>query len=225
MKVNKKIVIGGALLVVLLVVAYLGIMRDFDARSYTRAILNQHFSGDVAEAAKMIKGTSEEELSQQYEDRIRSFVETNVTVGVEMDEEMQEKYVTCCKEIFADMEFEVQEAEKISREEYKVPVSYKASDVFEKYHDLVSGVTEKLLSKAEKGEYKGSLDEIKVQIQKEFLDGSYEALEAAYDTMEYAEAETMTFTVKKDESGAFGMNADEIKDFTAKIMKLDEIPD
>lgn len=225
MKANKKVVIGGVLLVALLVVACLGVMRDFDAQSYTRAILNQHFSGDVKEAAKLIRGTSEEELSQQYEDRIRSFVETNITVGVEMDEEMQEKYVTCCKEIFADMEFEVQEAEKISREEYQVPVSYKTSDVFENYHELVGGVTETLLSKAEKGEYKGNLDEIKAQIQKEFLDGSYEALETAYETMEYAEEKTVTFTVKKDESGAFGMNADEIKDFTAKIMKIDEIQD
>lgn len=225
MKVNKKVIIGGVLVAVLLVVAYLGISRDFDAQSYAKAILNQHFSGDVEAAAKMIKGTSEEELYQQYEEGILSFVESNVTVGVEMDADMKEKYIACCKEIFATMKFEVQEAEKVSKDEYHVPVSYEASDVFEKYIVLMENVTNALMEKTEKGEYKGNVDEINAQIRKEFLDGSYEALEAAHDSMEYAEAETVTFTVKKDESGLFVMNEDEIADFIVKIMKIDEIQD
>lgn len=225
MKINKKIVIIAVIFAALLGVAYLGVFREFDAQSYTRAILNQHFSGEMEEALEMIDDVTEEELYQQYEDGVKSFVENNLIAGVEMDSEMKDKYIACCKEIFASMKFEVQEAEKISSEEYQVPVSYEAADVFEKYIVLMEDVTNALMEKTEKGEYKGNVDEINAQIQKEFLDGSYEALETAHDTMEYAEAETVVFHVTKDESGAFEMNADEITDFIEKIMKLDEIQD
>lgn len=225
MKLNKKAVISIVACVLLAVVAWIGIFREFDAASYTSAILNQHFKGEVKNAASMIEDMSEEELQKQYEDGVISFVENNLIHGVEMDDELKAKYISVCKEIFAKMKYEVGEAEKISREEYKVPVTFNSSDAFMKYIAFVEDVTKGLQDKVEKGEYKGKEDEINAQLRKEFLEGSYDALVKACEEQEYSESETMIFTVKKGENGLFGLNEAEITDFLMKIMRLDEIQD
>ncbi len=223
---KKKIVIGASVAAVVaitfLAIVAVGMFRDFDAQKYVRAILNQTFKGDVEETVAVIDADAEE-LLEQYEDSVRAFVENNVTTGVEMDEEVKEKYVVLCKEIFASMKYEVKEAEKINKKEYRVPVEYQTTDIFNKFTTSLAAESARLKDKANKGEYQG--EDINLQMQNEFLTNSYELLKNAASEAEYSQPETMVFVVKADENNLFAMEEGQIIEFIMKIMGLDAIQD
>ena len=112
------------MIIVLVGIVCIGLLRDFDAQGYVRAILNQRFLGDVTEAEEILEDTSKKELLKQYDEGIESFVSDYITNGVEIDSELEKKFVDLCKEIFGAMKYQVNEAEKISRKEYDVSVEF-----------------------------------------------------------------------------------------------------
>lgn len=205
--------------------ACLGIFRGFDANGYVSAILNQTMRGEVDEARRITEGATEATLRAQYEEGIRSFVTNSILSGVEATDEIEEKYVATCKKVFADMKFEVGNAEKISKNEYHVSVTYQPSDVFVKYMASIEGERTRLKTKAENGEYRGTLEEIYAKMGEELLNNSHTYFEEAYETMEFAEGKTMVFKVKKGESGLFEIEETQITAFLVKILGLDEIQD
>ena len=212
-----------AVIVVLVGIVCMGLLRDFDAQGYVRAILNQRFQGDVTEAEEILEDTTKKELVRQYEEGIENFVAAYITNGVEMDETLEQKFVELCKEIFGSMKYQVNEAEKISRKEYDVSVEFEPADVFPQFIASIQTESENLKQKAENGEYKGTKEEINVQMQNEFLNRSYELLEAAYQNMQYKDTETIVFKVKSNENNVFSMNEEEISALITKILRLDEI--
>lgn len=213
------------LIIALGTVASFGIFRSFDARGYVEAILDQTMKGEVEEALKMTDGTTELALLMQYEEGITSFVQENIISGVEVGEELEEKYKETCKKVFADMKYEVQDVEKISKNEYRVLVTYQASDVFAKFIASTTTEATRLKEKVEDGEYRGTVEEINAQMQKDFLENSYAYFQEAYDTMEYGEEKTMVIKVTKGENGLYELNEAEITQFLVKILGLDEIQD
>lgn len=212
-----------AVIVVLVGIVCVGLLRDFDAQGYVRAILNQRFQGDVTEAEEILEDTTKKELVRQYEEGIENFVAAYITNGVEMDEALEQKFVELCKEIFRSMKYQINEAEKISRKEYDVSVEFEPADVFPQFIASIQTESENLKQKAENGEYKGTKEEINVQMQNEFLNRSYELLEAAYQNMQYKDTETIVFKVKSNENNVFSMNEEEISSLITKILRLDEI--
>ena len=223
MKSKKGTVAIIAVIVVLVGIVCMGLLRDFDAQGYVRAILNQRFQGDVTEAEEILEDTTKKELVRQYEEGIENFVAAYITNGVEMDETLEQKFVELCKEIFSSMKYQVNEAEKISRKEYDVSVEFELADVFPQFIASIQTESENLKQKAENGEYKGTKEEINVQMQNEFLNRSYELLEAAYKNMQYKDTETIVFKVKSNEKNVFSMNEEEISALITKILRLDEI--
>lgn len=199
-------------------------VRDFDAQGYVNAVLNQHYQGTVNEMAKFVN-LSTEELYEQYEDGVVSFVQNNITSGVEMDETLEQKYIALGKEIFMIMQYNVTKAEKISSKEYNVPVEYQTMNIFANFIELVHVESQKIYDKVEKGEYTGTVDEINKQMQEEFLNNAYDCLKQAYQEVAYEEKETMIFKVKENEEGLFVIDEEQIYDFTTKIMGFDEIQD
>lgn len=224
-KTESRIALAVVIGIALLVVVLFGIFRDFDAQGYVEAILSQTFKGEVESVVEMTKETTEEELLAQYEESIRSFMTSNITGGVEMNEEMQQQYVALCKEIFKSAKFEVKAAEKISRKEYKVPVEYQTSDIFQQFNAAVKAEWDRLVQKVDNGEYKGTEEEISAQMQKEFLENTYQLLETANKEANYSEKETLVFTVKKGTSNLYTINDGQVQELVVKIMGLDEIQD
>ena len=226
---DKKVIIGasigGAVLITVIVICSV-LFSDFQAQGYVKAILNQTFTGDVNAAAQMTEGATEKELYAQYEENINSFVEANVLSGIEVDEELKQKYVDVCKKIFKDMKYEVGEEKQADGGAYVVPVTYRPSDVFSKFHAAIQQERQTLYTKVENGEYQGETqEEINGQMQTEFLNNACALFEQAHETMEFGEEETMDFTVKKGEKGLYQLNAEEIGQFLMKIMRLDENQD
>ena len=216
---------AGFVAIAMITVACTWIFRDFDASGYVKAVLDQHFHGEVAEAAQFVEGKSVEELYAQYEDGVTSFVKNNITSGVEIGEDLEQQYVELGKDIFSIMHYTVKDAEKISSKEYNVPVEYQTMNVFPIFIELVQQESVKIKEKAEAGEYQGSLEEINAQMQEEFLEQSYICLRQAYREVRYEMKETMIFKVTKNEEGLFVIDQNQIHDFTTKILGLDEIQD
>ena len=91
MKSKKGTVAAIAVIIVLVGIVCIGLLRDFDAQGYVRAILNQRFLGYVTEAEEILEDTSKKELLKQYDEGIESFVSDYITNGVEIDSELEKK--------------------------------------------------------------------------------------------------------------------------------------
>lgn len=215
---------AGFVAIAMITVACSWIFRDFDAQGYVNAVLNQHFQGDISTVSEYVDKTPEE-LTAQYEEGVASFVNNNITSGVEVDEELEQKYIELGKNIFSIMQYSVKEAEKISSKEYNVPVVYQTMNVFPTFIEQVEAESVRIKDKVEAGEYQGTLEEINAQMQEEFLNNAYICLNYAYREVRYEAKETMIFKVTKNEDGLFVIDESQIHEFTSKIMGLDEIQD
>lgn len=216
-------IVFGIGLILLGIIVYVGIFREFDAKGYVDAVLAQYLKGDMTLAEEVFEDTESQVLKEQYESSIRSFVESNITSGIEMDEERKAAYVDLCKTIFSNFTYEVQEAEKIDRSQYQVPVTYHPVNLFELFQEGLAAEQARLSQKVEKGEYQGSVEEIKQQMQEEFYTNAYQLFEEAYKNVEEGAQETYVFSVVKNENGDFEVEESQITEFIAKIVNIDEI--
>lgn len=225
MDIKKKKLIAGIAVVLVIAVfgalACLGLFREFDAKGYVSATLSQTLKGDVEAAVEMTEGATKEKLLAQYEESVASFVKNSIISGVEVEPELEGKYVALCKKIFASMKYDVQEAEKVSNEEYRVEVKYQTTDIFQRFVTLVNEESARLKGLVEKGEYKGTVDEINAKMQADFMNNSYALLEQAFEAMEYGEEETVVLNVKKGENDLYSLSEEEITQFITKILNLD----
>jgi hypothetical protein len=161
-------------------------------------------------------------MKKQYDENVAAFVENNITGGIAVDEEMNEKYTALCKDIFKAMKYKVKNVEKVSGDEYKVTVEYQTANVFDTYMEMAAQEAGKILEKAQRGdEYRGTPEEINAQMQQEMIANDYTVLESAYQNVQYDGKETFVFTVKRGENEAFALDSAALSEFLAKIMNLD----
>ena len=224
---KKNIIIGaGAAAVVIIVVgllAVLGVFRSFNPEGYVKAVLDQSLKGEVKVASQLMEGTTEDQLLAQYEAGISSFVKNSIASGVELEDELQGKYVDLCKKVFGAMKYEVKEAKDVKDGGYEVTVSYKPANVFTNFITKIGEENARLTEKVENGEYRGTLEEINSQMQKDFMTNAYTLFEESYGAIEYGEEETYVFTIVKDAEGMYDLDEAQISEFITKILNLDEI--
>lgn len=224
---KKNVVLGvvisvaAVLFIVFGTLACLGVFRGFNAQGYVSAILDQTFKGEVEHAANIMEGTTEEELLAQYEAGIESFAKNTILQGAELDKELEEQYIDLCKKIFDKMKYSVQEAEKVSDNEFHVPVTYQPSNVLQLFVASAASEVERIDAKKEKGEYRGTLEEIEAKMKAECLTNWCTMLEDAYDKMEFGEEETVVIKVIKGEDELYKLEESAITQFLVKILSLD----
>lgn len=215
-------VIAGVVAISVGIIVASGLVRKFDPKDYVEAVLEQTLKGDVKAASQLMAGATTETLEEQYEAGIKSFVKNSIAGGIELDEELEGKYVELCKKVFASMKYEIKDAKKTNKG-YEVTVNYQPSNIFENFITKIGEENARLLEKVENGEYRGTLEEINSQMQKDFMNNAYALFEECLKQAEYAEKEEFVFAVEKDEKGMHGVQESQISDFIKKIMKLDEI--
>ncbi len=199
------------------------IFRGFDVQGYAEAVLNQKLKGETAGLLEFVGGTTQEDLFEQYETEITSYVDSNILSGIDVNEQQRETCVSIVKKIFSSLKYEVDEAQKVSSDVYQVSVTYRATDVISRFVTLAGEEYQRLSEKADDGgEYKGTDEEISVQMQEEFLNNACTLLEQAYKTMEFGEQQTMTFTIKKGSDGIYKIDNEEIIEFVEKITGIAE---
>ena len=217
---------AGAAAVVIIVVGLLaafGVFRGFNPEGYVKAVLDQSLKGEVRVASQLMEGTTEDQLLKQYEAGITSFVKNSITSGAELDDELQGKYIELCKKVFGAMKYEVKEAKDSKDGGYEVTVSYKPANIFTNFIAKIGEENARLTEKVENGEYRGTLEEINSQMQKDFLTNAYTLFEESYSAIEYGEEETYVFTIVKDAEGMYDLDEAQISEFITKILNLDEI--
>lgn len=213
--------VAGAIVLILGVLAVLGVFHRFNPEGYVKAVLDQSLKGEVKMAAQLMNGTTEETLYKQYEAGITSFVKNSIANGVEMDQELETKYVALCKDVFSAMKYEVKEAKDVEDGGFEVTISYQPSNVFTSFIAKIAEENQRLAEKVENGEYRGTLEEINSQMQKDFLTNAFTLFEECYKTMEYGENETYVFNITKDEQGMYDLDEGQISEFITKILDLD----
>lgn len=224
---KRNIIIGTiiSVLAVLFIVfgtlACLGVFREFNAQRYVSAVLDQTFKGDVEDAVEMIEGATEEASYAQYEAGIESFVKNTFLNGSEIDSELEAQYIDLCKKIFAKMEYSVQEAEKVKDGEFDVPVTYRPSNVLQLFVTSATSEVARIEEKKEKGEYRGTYEEIEAQMKEECFINWCTMLEEAYNNMEFGEEQTVVLKVVKDEDGLYKLEESAITKILGKILSLD----
>ena len=223
---KRNMLIGaGAAAVVIIVVgllAVLGVFRGFNPEGYVKAVLDQSLKGEVRVASQLMEGTTEDQLRAQYEAGITSFVKNSIASGVELEDELQGKYVELCKKVFGAMKYEVKEAKDTKDGGFEVTVSYKPANVFANFITKIGEENARLTEKVENGEYRGTLEEINSQMQKDFMTNAYTLFEESYSAIEYGEEETYVFTIVKDAEGMYDLDEAQISEFIVKILNLDE---
>ena len=227
---SKKTV--GIIVGIVVVVAALGLVavkgarRDFNAGGYVNAILDYTFKGKSEEAVNLFEEGALAHLENQYETNITTFVDKNITGGIEVDDGMRDKYIALCKDIFQAMKYQVKGVEKVNGDEYKVTVGFQAADIFPVYRNAALQEAAKIMEKVENGEYQGeSTEEINLQMKQDTINNDYELLGGAYENVQYGKEEEMIFTVKRGEDGVFAIDGASLSEFIRKILSLDEIRD
>jgi len=224
---KRNMIIGaGAAAVVIIAIGLLaafGVFRGFNPEGYVKAVLDQSLKGEVRVASQLMEGTTEDQLLKQYEAGITSFVKNSITSGVELEDELQGKYVELCKKVFGAMKYEVKEAKDTKDGGFEVTVSYKPANVFANFITKIGEENVRLTEKVENGEYRGTLEEINSQMQKDFMTNAYTLFEESYGAIEYGEEEAFVFTIVKDAEGMYDLDEAQISEFITKILNLDEI--
>ena len=100
-----------------------GCGSKFDARGYTKALLDLNFQGESAGALEYVDGVTKEDLMQQYQAFIDQFVETNIASGLELPETKRQNFAQLVSTILTTMRYDVKEAKESGKREYEVPVS------------------------------------------------------------------------------------------------------
>lgn len=224
-KVWSKKVIGicialAVILIGILVYFFTQDEKDFDAGKYVNTILDYTFKGSTKEPRGMFDTEALTQLENQYQTQITGFVDSSITCGVEMDEEMKNKYIVLCKDIFKSMKYHVKSTEKINADEYKVTVEYQTADIFQNYMIATQQEEQRVQEKVDRGEYQGTQEEIELQLKNEVIQSYYELLNTAYKGAQYAEKAEMVFTVKRAEDDKFALDNAQLSDFIEKIIGL-----
>lgn len=200
-----------------------GLLKGFDAEAYTDAVLKQRLAGDTKAIAGLTEDMSKEELTAQYEEEIQTFVAGYITKDVAMGEELTEKYTALCSEIFKNLKYETGEAEKKEKNTYDVKVDIYPTDTFVIFSEKLKHPADEMVQKAENGEYKGTEEEIKAQMQREFLEYSYTLLEESCEEAQNGKKQTIVLTISNKEEKGFAVEEESFSNFLTAILRLDEV--
>ena len=221
MRMIKRAV--GFIAAMVLILSAAGCLAENEPDEYVKAVLDLRMQGNADELVKMVKDKNRTELLGEHNDGILAFTEVYITGGMDMSESMNAQYAELCKEIFLAMRYSVKGYEEQSKGQYEVTVEITTADVFETYLPKLALESERLLTKAQNGEYEGSKEQINDQLQQEFTYSAYDLLEESYLNMEYKEKRTVTIPVTEKEKGEYRISEDDIWSFVVKLLLLDAI--
>ncbi|MBS6194707.1 MAG: hypothetical protein KH828_03885 [Clostridiales bacterium] len=192
----------------ILLAALAGCSKDkFDASAYATALLDAEYKGNFDEYAKL-SGLDAEELASRYEETIANLVsldagDSTVAPGNEtIPPQMHQDYTDLWKNVLKKTDYKVTETEKTSDTSYKISLETRQMN----FHSLSGEIlTEKLM------EYYAS-STIDPEADTEFsqLQFMLESYQEALEDLTYADPETVTLTLSKEENSSFTISDEEL---------------
>lgn len=199
-----------------------GCKKELKASEYVQANLDLTFQGEI-EGAKAFVDATDSELEKMYDNGIYAFVEEHLTGEVDDEGKYTDYFAYLVKEIFMAMRYQVEEAEEINADTYKVNVNYNPVNVFAIFIEEVAVLSTELEERLESGYYEGTDEEQKELMLIDYMEASYALLGNAYLQMEYGETETYTFTVTRKEANMPELESGEMNEFIEYILALDKL--
>jgi small nuclear ribonucleoprotein (snRNP)-like protein len=228
-KKKKNIIIIsiiGVVFVAALGLVGMKVFQGFSAKKYVDAVLDQNVNGEVGSIVGMTKGLTEDAAKKQYEQTVEGFLNNVVAAeSLPLDEEQKKACMDACKDIFAELNYRVVDEKKVDDKEYEVTVQIKVSDVIAKLKTLLEAETERINTKVENGEYRGTMEEIDAQMKADYAVKLADVLKEAAKTMKDGESKTVVVTVKKGENGLYNIEGSQISEILTKMMGLSKKED
>ncbi|MFV0363315.1 MAG: hypothetical protein ACK5LL_09555 [Suipraeoptans sp.] len=200
-----------------------GCADKFDAVSYTEAILDLSFQGDITNAKKQEPDESEEALLSLYYDFISNFVTTNITNELGLDETKEAQFQVLIAKIFQTMRYSVEDSNKTDKKEYEVTVKIWPTDTFVNFMDYIREDAKKIEDKRASGGYTGTEDEIKEQIMQDIATHAYELMDVAYSESTYSEPVKVKLVVSANEDNEYSIDSSDMHNLIVKMLRLDEL--
>ena len=113
--------------------------------------------------------------------------------------------------------------EAVLKNTYDVNVDIYPTDIFVTFSEKLKHPADEMIQKAENGEYKGTEEEIKTQMQSEFLEYSYTLLEESFEGAQNGKKETVVLTISNKEKKGFAVEEESFSNFLTAILRLDEV--
>lgn len=179
---------------VLVVGAFAGCAKKFDASAYLQAVLDNSYKNDPSGLVKLGYAT-EEEANQVYEEGLDAeFQAMLTTAGITEDQAGDLR--TTMGNMLAATKYEVGEAEKQDDGSYVVTVTYEQINVYEiaitNYMEAVTAFVEDYTAKVEAGEEVPSYDELMTEVVEMFAP----IIDEALATATYDEPQTTTVRIE-----------------------------
>lgn len=199
-----------------------GCKKELQASEYVQANLDLTFQGET-DGAKAFIDATDSELGKMYDNGIYAFVEGYLTGEVDDEGKYTDYFAYLVKEIFMAMRYQVEEAEKINADTYKVKVNYNPVNVFSIFIEEVAALSAELEESLESGYYEGTEEEQRELMLIDYMEASYALLGNAYLQMQYGETETYTFTVTRKGANMPELESEEMNEFIECILTLDKL--
>jgi len=180
---------------VLVVGAFAGCAKKFDASAYLQAVLDNSYKNDPSGLVKLGYAT-EEEANQIYEEGLdANFQAMLATAGITEDQAGDDLRTTMGN-MLAATKYEVGKAEKQDDGSYVVTVTYEQINVYEiaitNYMEAVTAYVEDYTAKVEAGEEVPSYDELMTEVIEMFAP----IIDEALATATYDEPQTTTVRIE-----------------------------
>lgn len=191
---------------------------SFDAGKYMQAGLDAAIRGEFTDYVE-ITGITEEEAEQEYNEILDSFTEQMNELG--LSDELNEKYRTFFADLLKKTKYEVKDVR--SGEEkgsYDVdieiqPVTGVFDGLMDELNDVVDEYIEEILGSGE------------IPTEEELTEWAgeqvYAILSAKLDDVSYGDAETVTVTIAKDDSGEYTVSDDDLGAVALKLIDLGDL--
>lgn len=172
-----------------------------DAQTYVQSLLDASYKGEFKDYMKLTNST-EEEAQELYDDGIETTMEMAQISGMEMSEELQEKYRQLFIDMYKNVDYTLSNPQE-DGEGFTVDVTVKPYTIFENMEDDLLAIMQDDMDTIASL----SSDE---EINEYVFQKTYDLLASKMESPEYGDEETITVHIEKNDDGLLTASQDDL---------------
>ena len=195
--------------------------QKFDAAGYVESYADANYKGEFDKYAELCK-VDASEAEKVYDENVESIV-TSLAAGMELDDEMKEKYTSLVKELLGKVKYTVEDDVEYKDGEYTVKVKAECLNFVmdtEKAYQLGQDIGKEAAEEYLKEHKKIDQSEYTEFLEKKVVDALYEYYGDLVKNATYDAEETIEITVAKNSDGLYAMSETEASEFDNALIKV-----
>lgn len=192
----------------------------FDAAGYVKSYADANYKGEFDKYAELCK-VDVSQAEKVYNENVETMV-TTLASGLELDDEMEQKYTNLVKELIGKVKYTVEDDVEYKDGEFTVKVKTErlnfVVDTSEAYK-LGKEIGEKAAKEYLKEHKKVDQSEYTEFLESKVVEALYEYFSDVVKNATYDEAETIEITVAENDEGLYAMSEAEISEFDNALIK------